>query len=138
MECSCTIDPDVGEGALDISGRYLTATGEEKCCECGCQLRPGEQYLYEEGVPVGEDEFPEEEQNWHHFATCLDCECVREQFFFSFMYTHIWDDLQNYLEDSGASIHEECIAALTPRAREMVCALIEDVWEDLEEEENQA
>ena len=136
MECSCTIDNDLGEGEfLEIVSRRVIAKNPVKCGECKRMIEKGEEYLYEEGTPQCEDFLSDEDRDWEYFSTCADCESIREQFFHSFFYGMILHDLEIFLDESGGSTHEECIAALTPRAREIVCGYIEDVWRKIEKEE---
>jgi len=138
MECSCTIDVNIGESPrLEITHHYPIATGNKKCCECNKIIRPGERYLFETGQAEGWEDLPEDEQEQEVYAysTCLDCESIREQFFHDFIYTGILHDLYLFLDESGGSTHEECIANLTPRARKIVCGYIEDIWQKIEKEE---
>lgn len=140
MECSCAIDsaPEDSGTVLDMTPSYLIATGYEKCCECGEIIESGKKYLYEEGIPVDEEEdLPREEWEWFTYITCLDCKSIRDQFFDGFFYGMIFHDLELFLDDSGGSTHEKCLANLTPRGREIVCSYIEDVWRKIEEEEQE-
>lgn len=138
MECSCTVDAPVDECefGLDMVKYHLVALEPLKCCECERQIEEMETYLHEKGIPEGEeDEKPEDEWDWHEYNTCLDCKSIRDQFFNGFIYTMILHDLEVFLDESDGSTNEECIAALTPRARERVCGMIENVWRKIEAEE---
>lgn len=137
MECSCTVDAPVEECefSLDMTKSYPVASEPRECCECGRRIGVMETYLHEVGIPEGqEDEVPEDEWDWHEYNTCLDCKSIRDQFFNGFIYGLILHDLELFLDESDGSTNEECIAVLTPRARERVCGMIEDVWRKIEEE----
>jgi len=138
MECSCTVGTSADECAfgLEINESYPVAGYGVHCFECNRTIEYGEQYLYEEGLPVGEEEeVSEDEWDWHEYDTCLDCQSIRDQFFNGHVYGMILHDLYMFLDESDGSTHEECIANLTPRARGIVCEYIEHIWAEIEKEE---
>lgn len=135
MKCSCNIDCDIDEGAvLEIEGIYKFATSQTRCCECEKIIGFNEKYLHEFGVDYQTmedyeslDEVPD--KFIEHYHICLDCKSVRDQFFSNFYYGTIWDELSEYLVECDGQVHEDCIANLTPRARFIVCDIIEELWE---------
>ena len=63
--------------------------------------------------------------------TCLDCASIIDHIFCEYVIGGIWADLKDNLEDDPEFfIPESCLAKLTPKAREKVCDLIEEYWED--------
>ena len=133
MECSCNVSVFLDEELMDMSHQYFVAEADVHCCECGRDIMPGETYLHEEGFECDED--GDAAGDPYCFDTCLDCESIRDQFFTDWIYTRVLDDLESFLDTTDGSVHEDCLARLTPRAREMVCGYIEDAWRRIEEEE---
>jgi hypothetical protein len=122
------------EELIDMSHQYFAAEAGKECCECGRNIEPGERYLHEKGFECDQDGEAAGEP-WE-FNTCLDCESIRDQFFTDWIYTQILNDLEGFLDEADGSVHEGCLARLTPRAREVVCSYIEACWRRIEEEEN--
>jgi hypothetical protein len=85
----------------------------------------GDTYHYAVGMWDGD-------VNTYH--TCADCESVRNNLFCSWTFCALWEDVADHLYDGG-TFDADCIALLTPRAREMVCEAIEERWAIEEEEE---
>jgi len=141
MECSCTIDPDIGEEELRLTSTYITASQPTQCVECKRYIQPGELLLFESGVAASCDEKEcgcDENDGCpvYTYTTCMDCKSIRDQFFHNFIYTMLIADLENFIDESLGSVHEDCIANLTPRAQELVCGYIEDIWQEIEENES--
>ena len=128
MECSCVVDTCVDhEDAINVSLKHMTAVELVKCGECGRFIEPGEEYIFESGYRNYED--PADEP--YRFSTCLDCKSIRDNFFEDWAYGWVVDDLEEYIEQAE-TVEERCIARLTPRARDKVCEMIEDVWKKQE------
>jgi len=123
MDCTCNIDIDHDGGPDCHSEKIVKAKQGHRCYECLKDIKPGDKYEYTSGKWDG---------CFLVYKTCLDCRSLRNQFFSSFTYTMIWDDFDDYLGDCNAEIPEDCIAELTPVAREKVCEKIESYWEYLE------
>jgi len=156
MQCSCTVSTCIDEeAALDMDFQYIVSeqNNEIKCCECGRILAEGEKFLHEVGAPadvmealaeeaeeLGESEWQIPEDELYSYNTCLDCLSIRDQFFSNgWFYEHMLDELFSHLETFGDKvfdevISEDCIARLTPRAQEIVCRYIEDIWKRWEAE----
>jgi hypothetical protein len=99
------------------------------CSECSRTIEPGETY----------------ERTWGKFdggvetyKTCVDCLSVRDSFFCDgWGYTVVWQDLQEHLSEVvrfGDGVSSDCMAPLTKAARDKVCDLIEEIWEDMDDD----
>lgn len=124
MQCSCVYVGDTGEGYDFSRSKIVTAKKDHKCCECRQPIATGSKYEYVFGVWYGDPDT---------HKTCLDCLSVRNIFFCDgWWYEQLWDQLKEHIDGAKGDISESCISALTPLAREKVCALIESVWCELE------
>lgn len=47
----------------------------------------------------------------------------------------MWELLGEHLNELEGRVPSDCLANLTPRAREMVCEEIEDIWRELDLDE---
>ena len=103
------------------------ARKEHKCTECDVTIQPGQIYEYVFGIWDGCKQV---------YKTCNDCLTVRKEFFCSmFFYGRIWEDMWEHV--FGGTVGDSvanCLKDLTPRAREMVCELIENIWEEEDDE----
>lgn len=130
MDCSCQINLDIGDYSYEeIRCKKTVAVRNFKCCECGETIPAGVEHLVD--IMRADWESP---PRIDVFRTCLDCLSVRNEVFCDFQFEAMWELLYDYLEDGGL-IPESCIVKLTPRAREMVCEAIEEVWKRFEDEE---
>lgn len=124
MECSCMVSTCIDhEEAINVSLRHLKAVEPIECGECGKAIEPGEEYVFESGYPYYEDS----KDKLYLFSTCMDCKSIRDHFFEDWTYGQVLEDLEEHLEQAE-TVQESCIARLTPRAREIVCEMVEDVW----------
>jgi len=127
MECA-TVYCDVEDYCTMLREEQPVARKQHKCNECKRVIDVGEKYNLEVTVYDGEIS---------KHKTCLDCLSIRREFFKDgFYYGETKWMLEEHVNDSGGDISESCIEALTPGARAMVCAMIEDCWEDLDDEES--
>ena len=119
MKCESAYADYDGDLPVLFTSVKRKARKQHKCCECKRQIEAGETYLVEEGKWDGEFET---------FKTCSDCLSIRETFFgYGFILGEILETLSDHIY--GGDVPERCIAELTPRAREMVCEIIEEKWE---------
>lgn len=125
--CGC-IYVGVDEFEETISeARTFRAFVERKCGECGRILEKGEAYEY------WVSEF---DGCVSAHITCLDCQSIRDVFFCGeWFWGMIIEYLDNHIVDLEGHISSECILALTPRAREHVFDAIEEVWKEIELDE---
>lgn len=121
MECG-TIYCDPDDMCTVLRTCTPTAMQPHKCDECRREIRKGEQYLREVTLFDGKVE------TW---KTCIDCESIRKNFFKEgFFYGEIKAMLHDYVRDGNGDVPESCLTSLTYGARNMVCAMIEEEWED--------
>jgi len=121
--CSCIY---VGEydGPEFYDRKIVKARKVHKCCECGREIVFAEEYENICGKWDGV---------FSLYKTCLDCVAIREAMFCEGWYFETMiDDLIEHIRYAGGGISEDCLAGLPPRARGLVCDLIEDYWEDME------
>ena len=120
--CSCIYVDDYDTADFHKSVKRK-AIKEHKCCECGRTIERGEIYEYVSAKYDGRIDT---------FKTCLDCLSIRDVFFcngwlYEGMKEALWEHL---LEMSFGEIPEDCIAELTPGGQALVCGMIEEIWED--------
>jgi hypothetical protein len=96
-----------------------------KCNECG-------RY-----IPKGEEVFKEDtryECDYSTHFTCQDCYSIRQVFFSSgWYYGEVIERMEEFVYDCNGELSIPCILELTPRARGMVCDMIENTWPEDEE-----
>ena len=121
MSCTANIDvyDDDGYRPAVFEANDRTARKIHRCAECCRDILPGETYREERGLWDGE---------WSRWKTCADCLSVRDTMFSQYQYGALWEDVAAYVDDVRGNVPEDCMAALTPRARNHMCALVEDVW----------
>lgn len=96
-----------------------------KCTECRRDIVPGEIYEKVHGCWEGEFET---------YKTCPDCLALRDEFFcngWCFGDTH--EHLMIHVQEVDGEIPEKCIVGLPPGAREILFKMIEVVWKDIED-----
>lgn len=125
---SCVLSAvDEGEVASHYAQSKLVARKKHVCEECRRTIWPGE--AYERVVAVWENRL-------HVLNTCVDCRSVMDVLFCEGVcHGMVLEDLLMHLEE-GYVISEDCLAALTPGAREWVCDLMERQWAREEAEED--
>jgi len=128
MGCSCVyIQTGVGEIATFHHITNPIARVEHTCDECGGTINPGDHY--ERSVGKWGDDF-------NTFTTCPVCLEVRNAFFCGgYYYGMIWEDLCLHLRELDGTV-PDCIADMTPAARDKVCEQIEDIWAYTEEDDS--
>lgn len=138
MNCSC-VAIEVEEG-YDDWGEEMRVTGtERRCVECSREIALGEQYEFSWGAKLDYDDNVIAEES-EDYTTCVDCASMRRAFFCGGHYVgRIWEDLGEHLAEVvvfGNGVSSECLAQLTKPARDDVCDLVEDIWEDQDEEDD--
>jgi hypothetical protein len=125
-DCSCiTVDPD--HIAEEHEADFLRAGTEYRCAECYRPIRRGE--LYERVLCRWDD-------TDHVYQTCSDCVSVRDEFFCGgYIYQEVWEKLREHIWETDGNIASECLIKLTSAAREMVCEIIQEIWDDTNYEE---
>lgn len=126
MDCSCTIDVDMdGDGPSCCTTAIRKARKHHKCCECYRQIEVGESYEYVSGIWDGVP---------HIYKTCADCLSIKNVFFTSYYFRELWSMLEEQYNFEYDRIPESCLSKLTSTARSRICNLVEEQWEDEEDE----
>lgn len=126
MDCACTVDMDIDDRCEMITRRFIKARKPHVCSECHCLVSPPDEYFREVTVYDG---------HMQTYKTCEDCYSIRQVFFSSgWYYEQLLEDLQEFIIDCYGEVSVPCLLQLTPRARGMVCDIIEAYWEDNDEE----
>ena len=123
MGSPCTIDVDIAGYDEEVYKNIIIAHKSLFCGECNEKIKKGEKY---------EDYAGKYEGRIFKHVTCIDCISIREQFFDSYCCGDIWENFEDFLYDEEGEVLEECISALTPRAREKVFEMMEKIWKDQE------
>jgi hypothetical protein len=122
MECSC-LSADVDEFCEVLLDRRIKALNNHTCCECGRTIHKGETYRYEKTL------FDWVETD---YETCFDCNSIRVHlvcnFYYGMLLTVVADSISY-----GGDMPWSKISELTPRARSIVCDIIEQYWGEEEE-----
>jgi hypothetical protein len=127
-ECGC-ISVDVDDPLDELEEVIVTSSVRNKCVECGRVIEPGEEFEHFVGVDTYYDRVL-------NYSTCLDCQSIRNEFFCKgWLYGDALDDVRYHVEEMNGEISSECLARLTPGAREIVVEFIDDVFNDINEEE---
>jgi len=124
MGCTCAIEIDQGDSASFSSEKTLVARVPHRCCECGDIIRPGQEYERMFGVWDGKTST---------YKTCIPCAEVRRAFFCTFTFETIWEDFEEEVRYKDGHYSDTCLRSVSPAAREKVFAVIESVWTDLAE-----
>ena len=119
MTCDACIDFYDGDEPVVFTEHDRQARKKHRCCECRRDILPGEIYREERGLWDGE---------WEMFRTCNDCLSVRAAMTCRYQYGELWAEVADFVSDVCGDVPEDCLATITPRARERLCALIEEVW----------
>lgn len=125
MECSCVyISNDFDEPEL-FTEKMVKSRTNHVCSECGEKIHSGQQYERTKG---------RWECDWHLYKTCNTCLEIRNAFFCEgWFYSNILSDLQDMIYDSNGDISESCLSDLSPKARSVVCDMIEKAWKYIED-----
>ena len=119
MECSC-VYCDVDSFCELLHTETRKARKQHKCYECNNIIEVGYSYLCE--TTMFEGKFEE-------IKTCSVCRELRNVFFCEgFYYGQVIEYLKEHIWESNGEISESCIAELSPKAREVVCEMIEHCW----------
>jgi hypothetical protein len=137
--CACIV-VDCDECYDESSSGISVAGTEHTCCECRRVIDLGEEYESAWGGYYKYDEDDNETlQNIDEYATCIDCVSIIDSFFCNGrLYHGMWEMLEGHLDEMvayGPGIADSCITPLTDVARDMVCDMIEERWDDDEDED---
>lgn len=119
--CSCIYVGDF-ENPEFYRKRTHKAVKEHVCCECSRAIKRGEQYEY---VSALWDNY------FSTYKTCSTCLSIRHVFFCEgWLFEGLLSDLSEHLGEVDGEVEEDCLLDLIPEARDMVCGMIEDIWEE--------
>lgn len=121
MNCNYSIEiDDNGDFPVAFSSHDRVARKHHKCCECSRVIIPGETYRDESGI-------------WDKpksFKTCRDCLSIRNAFFCgNWIYREVMDNLYDHLREFDGEVSSDCIVELTPKAKDVVFGIIDEIWE---------
>jgi hypothetical protein len=118
-DCACVWVGDFDYAEFD-SVEMRMARKSCTCGECGRTIQSHETYEHSRQKYDG---------NWYLNKTCADCLSIRESFFCNgWLFGSVLDDLREHINELHGEIASECLVPLTPRAREVVCDMIEEAW----------
>ncbi len=119
MDCSCDASAIGCDSVVTLYQKYdRRALKYHRCNECRRAIKKNETYTIEK--------FRDDER-FHTYKTCNDCQSVRQVFFSKgYYFEALWADMGSFIHDAKGQIPEDCIAQLTPAARNKVCDLIEE------------
>ena len=122
MDCSCSINVCYdGDGSEFSRNEIRTAKKEHKCCECKRTIIPGEKYEYTVGKWGGLIGV---------YKTCNDCLSVRKELFpYDFIFSEMWYYIKEDI-NNGTEFNSSCLANLTTNARNKICDLMEEYWDE--------
>lgn len=121
MDCAC-IDIDLDEdGGRILSDVMLKARKRYQCEECQQWIEVGEKYSRESWA---------DGRKVYMHRMCEGCRSVRDNLFCSWYYGMIWRLLEDEIIASDGDISQTAIGHLTPWARDKVCDMIEQYWDE--------
>lgn len=130
MQCACfSADNDDFVTMLGVNNRR--AVKHHRCDECRGTIFPGQTYLEERYLYDGT-------VSTHKTCTC--CHSVRENLVCNFTYGALWSELHEHLYEAINGEYDlpwSKLASLTPAARANVLLMIEYIWQDVEDEEDE-
>ena len=120
MNCSC-VSIDNEDGCVDlITKTRPTARKVHKCYECHRSILPDEKYELQNYIFEGDFEM---------HKTCAECVEIRDMFFCEgYRYGNLHEDLIDSMADDDCELSESCIAALSPKARDIMCETLEKCY----------
>lgn len=126
MGCACSVEVVDLDNASRVATDWCkirTARVTHKCDECHRTIAIGETYEHYTGICDG---------SFFKNKTCVDCLSIRDAFFDNgYYFGQVMGDFREFISEGNGQVSEECLSALTPRAREMACELIQRVWLEL-------
>jgi len=126
MNCSC-VYVDLNDAEFGEVKRRITEEPEAVCLLTCCECK--------KTIEIGEI-FRKEKTKYFDFRTmtqitCMDCISIRDTFFCEgWYYGMIHEGLKEHINELDGEISEDCLTELTPKAREVVCEMIEDCWNE--------
>lgn len=126
-DCSCIYDSGCHETPEFYCEKTPVARKQHKCSECGKLIEPGTRYYAYTGKWNSEI---------YTHKLCPVCEEIAKAFFCDgFTFETLYEYLSEHILEMRGEIRGECLAALSPATREVLCEMIETVWEEDDEDE---
>lgn len=124
---TCSIDvADYCDGmASQYISKRVKARKERTCNECRRKIPEGEEYENMTG------RWGDEKERHHTCRLCLE---IRGEFFDSWIYGRIWEDMRNECQEEEIGIGQ--LDKLSPETVELLESMMEDVWNERWEEEH--
>jgi hypothetical protein len=125
FECGCDAGNDYSGDESQWGVREVHKAGKDHICsECNAEIKKGSGYFYHTVFMY---------KDIQNFKVCLDCQSVIWQFFSGgWMFSTIWDTLSDYLYYNWSEdLPSSCISKLTPKARDKVCDIIQEIHESV-------
>ena len=124
--CACSIEIDHDVRTEFFSASDYTARKEHHCFECQRVIKIDENYRREAGKWDG---------FFAEYKTCTECIEIRDAFFCTSSFGTLLSDFRESIMDNGGSYSDECVLALSPKAREKVCDIIQEEWDEWGDDE---
>lgn len=124
MKCTCFDTGGDYDYPIFQHSKVVKAIKPLKCDECKDIIANGDEFE----IVVGKWD---EKYGYDKYYTCKNCMSISEHLFCSYAYQTMLDELYGHL--SYDDIPWSKISKLTPKARERVCEMIEEIWENNEE-----
>ena len=123
--CTC-VYADYGENLPAFTNlTNPTAKKIHKCSECHREIKVGEKYFRDSG---------KWDDGFFTFKMCSPCREIIDSFFCEgFAYGNMTADLYEHIQEVDGQISEFCLARLSRDARETICNLMEEYWNNQEE-----
>jgi hypothetical protein len=127
-ECGCIyVDPD--HRTEDLQWKIVVARKRHSCDECGEAIEPGVKYERYVGIDDG--------KLFTH-KTCGGCLSIRDAMFCSgWCWGMVIEATENYVFDVRGEISSDCLLSLTPAARLRIIGIIDQLWNELDEEDDE-
>lgn len=126
MECACFSSDNDDYVTMLATNKRRAAKGH-RCSECLGTIFPGQTYLEERYLFDGTVET---------HKTCTCCESVRDNLLCQFTFGAIWFELRDHLYEAISGEYDlpwSKLAGLTPLAQANVLLMIEEIWQDAED-----
>ena len=126
-DCSCIYVDHSSDTIKTLTYEKRVSRKMHTCSECGNDIAVGQTYEYFYGVLDGK---------FYTYRTCVDCLSVQDSFFCEGrVFEGTWIMIDEHIEEMGGQISSDCLVPLTKLARDKVCDMIEQYWDDWEDDD---
>lgn len=136
-DCACMIDLDIdGDALRGHHARRGVTRRLHKCDECAEMIQPGD--VCELATWRGH-----ERAQWRGYNgtrerhyTCADCLSIRDALFCgSWYYGNVLEEVVEHIYENSGEVAPACILQLTEAAKDWVCSVIQDTFDEINEME---